>query len=488
MMETEVQPLAQELAQSPHGTAIRQLILDRCGLFFRDHEYDRLDSMVCKRMAIQGLSDFGTYVHCLQRSEEEFRELLHLLTVHHTYFFRNELHFRALQQRVLPSLVKAKQRQASTARPALRLWSAGCVSGEEPYSLAMAACDAIPDGEDWDVTVLATDVSMQALAGAQSGLFGSGSMQLVSDQQHLRYFNRRIDSAGKSQYQVKDSLRRRVQFRYLNLLEDSFPSDIDILFCRNVMGYFNQEIMQDVVRRFHHSLRSPGYLFIGYAQTVQGISSDVQLTLDPDGIFYQKIPVQGVGSSVSGFAHGDTIAPVHAPSVPALSRPGSLLKAICDAVHRQDCDRSLQLIQEVDPQSADALEAFYEAAYIHTNRGAYQQAHRWLNRVLALDASFAPAHFLLGMVLIEENHNEEAQTVLRKALYLDPDFPMVHMALATSYHRQHQHSEAISEYQRAVKILTLSPPEQELHHAGGFDHGTLLDICHTNIERLQNGQ
>jgi chemotaxis protein methyltransferase CheR len=487
MMDTGVQSLAHELAQSPHETAIRQLILDRCGLFFRDHEYNRLDSMVCKRMAIQGMSDFCTYVHRLRHSEEEFRELLHLLTVHHTYFFRNELHFRALQQRVLPSLVKAKQTHASTERPTLRLWSAGCASGEEPYSLAMAACDAIPDGEDWDVTVLATDVSMQVLAGAQSGLFGSGSMQLVSAQQQRRYFDRRIDSTGKSQYRVKDSLRRRVQFRYLNLLEASFPSDIDIIFCRNVMGYFNQEIMQEVVRRFHHSLRSPGYLFIGYAQTVQGFSSDVQLTPDPDGIFYQKMPAQGGGASLSGPAHGDTIAPVHTPSVPALAHRGSLLRAIHDAAHHQDSDRSLQLIQQVDPQSAEALEAFYEAAYIHTNRGAYPQAHRWLDRVLALDASFAPAHFLLGMVLIEENRNEEAQTVLHKALYLDPDFPMVHMALATSYHRQHQRSEALGEYQRAVKILSLSPPEQELHHAGGFKYRTLLDICHTNIERLQNG-
>lgn len=482
MIDVENQSVESEPVQTQYGAKIRKLILERCGLFFRDHEHKGLDTAVCTRMAVTGISDYETYFRCLTDSQDEFCELLNLLTVRHTYFFRNEPQFAALHHTVLPAVIERKRQSTSPQRPTLTLWSAGCATGEEPYSLAMAVYEALPDLDQWDVSILATDVSTHALAGAQTGMYRSGSMQLVSERDRTRFFTEKRDPAGKHRYLITEPVRRLVRFSYLNLLEDPFPQSVDVIFCRNVMIYFDQAIVTQLVKRFYDSLARPGYLFIGYSESLQSIQSDFKLTMSNEGIYYRKIQLEKTWKA-------KTVADTPAEAVTPTSEKThsmTMLERILEAVIHKDYDRALDLIMGVDAQSPHAVEAYYQAAFIYTNQGAYSRAQEWLDKILTLDPLFAPAYFLLGTLYLEEADCEQAQAALKKAVYLDPGFPMAHMALATAYCNQDRPHEAIREYQRAIKIVSTQTPEQEVPHAGGFDHGTLLSICYNNIERLQH--
>ena len=374
MIDVQSQPNADALAVSPQGARIRRLILERCGLYFRDHERKGLETTVCGRMAAVGVSDFAAYLNLLQDSQEEFCALLNLLTIRHTYFFRNEPQFDVLQHRVLPELMAAKRQMAPPGGPTLTVWSAGCSTGEEPYSLAMAVTKAIPDISQWKVTIHATDVSTQALAAAQTGVYTAASMQLVSPTDRVAFFEETVTPQGKHRFRVKDSIRRLVQFRYLNLQEDDYPEHVDLIFCRNVMIYFDQKTVRNLVERFYSSLRPPGYFFIGYAETLQGVSNDFKLTLDREGVYYRKLAPSALHQEV-------TVPPVAATVIaepvtsPVLSlAAASPIEAITKAVLDKDYPRALRLIKQVDTQAPHAVEAFYHAAFIQTNQGNFKEA------------------------------------------------------------------------------------------------------------------
>jgi chemotaxis protein methyltransferase CheR len=484
-MDTQVPSHPQDLTPSAHWADIRMLIVDRFGLYFCGHEAIRLHEAVRRRMTHLDIRDAGQYYDRLQESDAEFRELLHLLTVRHAYFFHHELQFRALRDRVLPALIERKQTQG-TPRPCLRIWSAGCAGGEEPYSLAITAGEALADRDDWDVSILATDVSALSLAGAQSGLFGPRSMSLLPRQQRRRYFQHCDERAGRPRYRVQETLRQRVTFRYLNLLSDDYPRDIDLIFCRNILTELDEEIMENVIHRFYRSLNSPGYLFLGYRETLEGFSSPFACRRDRDGVHYCKVADAGARPSGGSAATQISTAEARVSTAPISQAGGSLLRAIGAAFEDQDYPQSLSLIQQVDPRSPEAVEAFYQAAYSHIDRGAYEAALRWLDRLLALDASFAPAYFLRGVIRIEQGRHDEAQSQLSKALYLDHEFPPAHMAMATCHHRQGRIEDARRAYRRALRLLTASPPTRRMHHAGGADHQTLSAICRRQLEQLPN--
>ncbi len=171
----------------------KNFVTSRCGLYFRDYDLRSLEDAVTARMQSCGFDSalaYHNYLTTSEKKEDEFRELLNLLIVNHTYFFRNEPHFRALREKVLPEIIKNKRAERhllgdrkgiqSNGKPKIRIWSAGCSTGEEPYSIAMVIRDLMGDLNEWDVEIYATDVSTHALEKAKTGVYGKNSMGLVN--------------------------------------------------------------------------------------------------------------------------------------------------------------------------------------------------------------------------------------------------------------------------------------------------------------------
>lgn len=193
-------------------------------------------------------------------------ELLDQVSTNLTYFFREPAHFEYMSKTLLPDLLAKKK---SKGENKIRIWSAACSSGEEPYSLAMTVKDFIGDGNGWDVKILATDISTKVLRRAIDGVYSKQEVLKAPHSATGKYFIRQGTRQAPS-YMVADSIKSMVAFRRLNLLENSYPFSglFDLIVCRNVMIYFDLETKQDLLKRFHRYLHPGAYLFTGHAESL----------------------------------------------------------------------------------------------------------------------------------------------------------------------------------------------------------------------------
>ncbi|MBD2547365.1 CheR family methyltransferase [Planktothricoides raciborskii] len=224
--------------------------------------------------------------------QKEWKELLQLLTTGESYFFRDSGQFLLLKNIILPELIAEQRKvwqQQGKDRPTLRIWSAGCSTGEEPYSLAILLTEIIPDWQFWHLHIVGTDINSDSIKKAKKGLYGSWSFRTVDEQKKNSYF-----IPGKSGWQIKDSIKQLVKFEYGNLVKDNFPdfsadiANIDLIVCRNVFVYFEAEAIAHVLRKFYQTLRPGGYLFTAhaelYGQQLDGFSTKVF----PESVVYQR--------------------------------------------------------------------------------------------------------------------------------------------------------------------------------------------------------
>lgn len=214
-------------------------------------------------------------------AEKELCELTNRIVNTESYFFRDQPQFDLIQKVVIPSLL---QRNQPTKK--LRLWSAGCASGEEAYSLAITLIESIPDWESWDIIVYGTDISSRAIEKAKTGEYTQYSFRGVDEEVINNYFNK-----NKDQLTVSPKLKQIVKFDELNLISD-FPkksafNDIDLILCRNLFIYLNQAAVKEIVRKFTQSLREEGFFISGHGELI-GIEHSLSSTLYPESMLFQK--------------------------------------------------------------------------------------------------------------------------------------------------------------------------------------------------------
>lgn len=219
----------------------------------------RLSNIVAER----GFSNYGEYLDYVRedRTGREATILVNRITTNHTFFMREADHFEYYREHVLPYVAgEAKERD-------LRIWSAGCSSGEEPYTLAMINRDFFGRQEYmWDARILATDISVKALSAAERGIYPAISVDNMPSIWKLSYF----DKTGDGNYRIKDSIKDEVIFRVFNLMDDKFPfkRKFHVIFCRNVMIYFDRDTKIELVNKFYEHTERGGYLFIGHSESI----------------------------------------------------------------------------------------------------------------------------------------------------------------------------------------------------------------------------
>jgi len=216
-----------------------------------------------------GITDTATYLNmALVQSSKESEELINLLTTNHTFFWRENQHFEFMLSTVLPELKK----KCSISKD-MRIWCAASSTGEEPYTLAMAAMDSLgPDYHLWDTTVLATDISTKVLSRAQNGIYSADAIKDLPVNWQHRFFKKRGDIVEAS-----DELKNRVIFRKLNLIEPyPFRKPLHVIFVRNVLIYFDEPTKRDIVKRMTDALAPGGYLFVGTTESISKLSDDLE--------------------------------------------------------------------------------------------------------------------------------------------------------------------------------------------------------------------
>jgi chemotaxis protein methyltransferase CheR len=244
----------------------RTLIYDKSGISLSDQKRPLLASRLSKRLRDLGFTTFSQYYDQVTNdsSRDEFTRMLDLISTNKTDFFREPKHFDFLREQILPELKRVKR---------IRIWSSACSTGEEPYTIAMTLYDGVSDPTQWDCKILASDLSTRVLAKAAAGAYDAERVRDVPPDVVRRHFLRgRGDSEGL--LKVKPHLAAMIQFRRLNLMDEQFPirSPLDLIFCRNVMIYFDRPTQEQLVNKFYRYLKPGGYLFIGHSESLQWVT------------------------------------------------------------------------------------------------------------------------------------------------------------------------------------------------------------------------
>jgi chemotaxis protein methyltransferase CheR len=243
----------------------QSLIYQQVGIKLDPPKKTLLVSRLSKRLRELALTSFQAYYDCVSREggEDELTKMLDLISTNKTDFYREGIHFDFLRDKVLPEIRETKT---------LRVWSSASSSGEEPYTIAMTLCDALPDINRWDIKILASDISTRVLAKAVSGMYEEERVSHLPKDVVLRHFLcGKGPQAGK--YKIRPNVAKLVSFRRINLMDSTFPirSSLDVIFCRNVMIYFDRPTQTQLMKKFFHYLRPGGYLFIGHSESLQWI-------------------------------------------------------------------------------------------------------------------------------------------------------------------------------------------------------------------------
>lgn len=264
---------------------IRDLIYSHCGLFFDSDAKYLLEKRLFRRLALHHLTAFKDYYHLLKynrKKDQELSEIMDVLTTNETYFFREAFQLKAFTDEIIPELKAIKEKKGDRS---LRIWSAGCSSGEEPYTIAMLLLD-MGYFKDWRVEIVGTDISHRVLQQARKAVYGRSSFRTTDETYINRYFQEQDGG-----YRIADRVRELVTISHLNLLDQTrmvLLGKMDVIFCRNVIIYFDQMAKRRVVEAFYRSLGEGGYLLLGHSESLMNITTAFTLKHLKNDMVYQK--------------------------------------------------------------------------------------------------------------------------------------------------------------------------------------------------------
>ena len=283
---------------------LQTLVYQECGMHFDERRTPFLQDRLQKRLKECHLDSFYSYYRLLisQQGKQELSLLLENLTVNETSFFRNKAQLELFQRDVMNDLLRRKQESRDFG---VRIWSAGCSTGQEPYTVAMQVADALSYHHmrnprpleapvpkplvpaPWRVEILASDINYSVLRTAQEASYGEHQMSGVDYGYRLRYF----DKVG-DRYAVKKNVKELVHFDFHNLKTEYLPQRNDIIFCRNVMMYFDEAEQKRLIEKFYRCLNPQGYLFVGHAESLLGLTEKFQMVHRNSGTAYQRVEVK----------------------------------------------------------------------------------------------------------------------------------------------------------------------------------------------------
>ena len=519
----------------------RDLIEDRCGLHFDESQRASLSASLRARMQQLSLDQLNEYYDRLRgRSapmiDEEFRKLINLVTITETCFFRDPSQFRLLRRHILPTLLAERGRErGAEAKPALRIWSAGCSSGEEAYSIALTLWDmgwysAYPN---WTFEIVGTDVNTEVLDAARRGVYSPRALRNVESDWLERYF--RPDGPN---FRLKEEVRGSVRFEYGNLTQAAMPrpsSGHDAVFCKNVAIYFRPEVTRRLVRGLHEALAPGGYLLLGHSESLWQMADGFTLVEHEGAFCYRKVASRPDVAerrtpkkpSRSRSADGPTRIPARSsgsrrrtvqasmhPPAPRLrgstglprpelvegreaaaavsNAPGGSAGAAgqyerCLAAFRAGDWTQAEVSLDSLTQSSPAFvpgQLLLGGVYAH--RGRYDQALEQAERVLRLSDLEPRAHLLLGMIAARRGRLDDARHALRRALYLDDSLALAHFWLGNLYRDRGDIERACHEYQNVVRDWERHTLELTEEFASELSVEQLVDFCRRSLERLKS--
>jgi chemotaxis protein methyltransferase CheR len=463
---------------------ITELVEGRSGLRFLGGRRVELASKTARAFADSGCPDWPDYLDELARSPSSplLDHLIRTLTVGETYFFRHQVYFDLLEREIMPRLI-AERRE----RRQLRLWSAGCATGEEAYSLAIMLARLLPDLESWDVSILGTDLNTAFLARARDGRYSGWSLRGSDEAFVAAYF-----TPDGGRHKIKSRLARLVRFAPLNLADPVYPSpangtsQLDLIFCRNVLIYFGPELARQVVARLRSALAPDGWLVVGPSDPQPGLLAGFERHGDVDAFAYRRAdeprpaqpstpPLTEPGRPVltpslreaRSISHRRPAAPPERASSPAPSRrlAGTGSSPVPAAAP----------VREPVGSARDWTDLWL-AARTATAQGELEAVEAACRQALEGSPHQPEPYYLLGVLCQARSDDDAALAAFRQALYVDRTFVPAILAQATIFRQRGQQQRARRALERASRLLDSRPDDEQILAEEPLTVGRLRDV------------
>jgi chemotaxis protein methyltransferase CheR len=491
--------LARDILDPLTASVLVALVQRQFGIVVRDYQMYTLERTVRNGCARFGYSSAGQFARALgngSRTSAELEFFVSGITVGETYFFRHHDQFEFLRERWVKDVVARKRLKGDRS---LRIWSAGCSSGEEIYSISIMLDQVLPDRSEWNINLLGTDINVSALATALAGKYRNWSLRSTPKAVVKNYF-----SSKAQLHELDPNIVRSVRFEHLNLVSDVFPSiltdttAIDLILCRNVFIYLSPTTIEEVTAKFVASLGEHGVLMLAPAD-IQNLNPN-GLTLERYGnvTYFQKdagaAAKRHTNTSLSD-EYRPTQATYLAPQpVPASSAPLPVTtittvrtsdRDIVKHLHKENWADVLDLATAlIGDGAATALTYQYKAKAL-ASLGRSEEALAMCERSLELSTIDPHTHFLLGLVMLELNKLEGAEASFRKVIYLEWEFPEAHMQLGMLRARLGALKDAQKHLRKARSIVSSGEPGKLLHDGNGMTYERLAEILTSELTMLE---
>lgn len=481
-----------------------RLLLDRCGMYFSESRQSELALGVKQAFAAStcaNLDDYYTLLLDPKAGAMEMDRLINAVTVGETHFFRNQPQFNALYHHILPEII-ARQRPLR----ALRIWSAGCASGEEAYSVAMLLRALLPDVNQWQITILATDINNEALERARQAVYGEWAFR----EERARLWRHRYFSLEGKRYQLRPEVRRMVTFARLNLVDDVYPSydtnttALDLILCRNVTIYFSETVTRRVVGRFYEALIPGGWLVVGHAEPSLRIYQRYETCNYPDAVMYRR-PFQATASGIERattpvrlawpLLTEECLLPEAEPPAasapadtnesepPRAELPGDLLEQAEEWIHEGRAEEARDLLLNLAAARPDDVDVGALLGRAYANLGDWRNAEHWCAHAVALDKLAGDAYYTLSLVYQHQGRLDEAITMMKKVVYLDRNHILGHFGLADLYRDKRLWGQAQKSLENARRLLNSHADDDLIPGSGGITVSSLRETIFRQQQR-----
>lgn len=484
----------------------RQLISDRLGIQVQDHQRSDLLHALDRGRRLAQCRTFQAYREILQNSpigSPEMEALISAITVGESYFFRDEKQLDFLVSSWLPQVLATKREQADKT---IRIWSAGCATGEEAYTLAILIKTCLPNRESWGVQILGTDINSSALERAALGQYRPWSLRSLSAFQKACYF---LQQGEK--YQIAAEFRSLVRFRPFNLasdpvsmlLQDAGP--FDLIVCRNVFIYFARSAVARAMGGFAECLASHGSLLLGASDPLDTAPSSLTLYRDEgglrdDGGFYFRhsgaprhaAPKLQMFSDVQAFPKVQEVSALPAaepvqnrqtPNPPVLAKGREPeVSSILTLIDQQRWSSVLSAVEShlaFWGQQAQVLD--YRAKAL-THLGRHQEAAESCEQSLSLDQTRHQGHLLHGLILVHLGRHDDAEKALRRALFLESGYIEAHLQLGLLLLRNGRHRDGLHSLRNALSLARRQNPDHKSAELTDMTYGELSRSLEADIE------
>lgn len=526
-----------------------QLITRNTGLHIREEDKNTLTKKLWQRIKFLRISNPEDYYLFLEAkneskthqskfghwsAEQEWKELVCLLTTGESYFFRDQGQFSLLRTKILPEIIAAKQQNSEVTgnhKKSLRVWSAGCSTGEEPYSLAILIEELIPNLDNWNILVVGTDINYKAIEKAKQGIYNPWSFRLVAPNLQIDYFQEQ-----QNEWQIDDRIRQMVKLQQGNLLTDNFPDynteihDMDLILCRNVFVYFERQAITTVVKKFYDTLVPGGYLMTAHTELYGQNMGEFQVNVLPESVIYQKRQSKQLESGDAGKSevgkidlykryhshhsqifksetakYEDKPAVVkefthkiqssnfehHYANFPIAKQTETVIKNVSNPTNQNSSNNlikeaeilfqeeaympAIKKAEEVIACHPQHFAAHYLMAQAYANLGQHSKAVYYCQQAIAIDSLAVQPYHLLAHIAEEKQDLEKAKIFLKTIIYLAPSSVSAYLELAAIYEKEGNTNRAKKMLATALELLKQLPSSAMVEQQSSVTVGELLE-------------